>query len=168
MAEEPSESQDEDVAAEGAEEKPSGKKKLILFGLVGVLVLGAAGGGAAYFLGMFDGAQSETETAAAPEPVYFYELPQVTVNLSTIDERTSYLKMRVALELSNESLVKQIEPMMPRILDAFQVYLRELRTTDIRGSSGLFRLKEELQRRINIAVYPAKVNDVLFKELLVQ
>ena len=30
------------------------------------------------------------------------------------------------------------------------------------------RLKEELQRRVNIAVYPARVDDVLFKNVIVQ
>jgi flagellar FliL protein len=33
---------------------------------------------------------------------------------------------------------------------------------------GLYRLREEMLIRINAAVAPAKVNDVLFKELLVQ
>ena len=62
----------------------------------------------------------------------------------------------------------QIQPYLPRILDAFQVNLRELRPADLEGSSGLFRLKEELLRRINTAVYPARVEGVLFKEILVQ
>jgi flagellar FliL protein len=50
----------------------------------------------------------------------------------------------------------------------FQVYLRELRPADLEGSAGTFRLKEELLRRVNMAVHPAKVDAVLFKELLVQ
>ena len=49
-----------------------------------------------------------------------------------------------------------------------QGYLRELRPADLEGSAGLFRLKEELLRRINLSVYPAKVEGVLFKEILVQ
>ena len=57
---------------------------------------------------------------------------------------------------------------MPRIVDNFQVYLRELRVEDLRGSSGLYRLREELLQRVNAAAAPAKVTDVLFKELLIQ
>ena len=57
---------------------------------------------------------------------------------------------------------------MPRIVDNFQVYLRELRLEDLRGSAGLYRLREELLSRVNIAAQPAQVNDVLFKEMLVQ
>jgi flagellar FliL protein len=46
--------------------------------------------------------------------------------------------------------------------------LRELRTTDLDGSAGIYRLKEELARRVNVAIHPARVDAVLFKEILVQ
>ncbi|MCW2308328.1 flagellar basal body-associated FliL family protein [Rhodobium gokarnense] len=157
-----------DELEEGAEGKPSGKRKLILFGAIGFLVLG--GGAAAFLLGLFDSGPPEADTAQqeVQQEVYFYDLPELTVNLSTIDNRNAYLKMRISLEVDDQSVANKIEPYLPRILDTFQVYLRELRSTDLRGSSGLFRLKEELHRRINIAIYPAKVNDVLFKQLIIQ
>ncbi|WP_150525592.1 flagellar basal body-associated FliL family protein [Roseibium sediminis] len=167
---------DESAAAdeEGEEgaEGGGGKKKLILFGAIGLVVLAAAGGGAYYFL--FMGAEPEMpagEPGQPPvveqKPVVFYDLPEMTVNLST-DGRATYLKVRIALEVSDEEMVTKIEPFLPRILDAFQIYLRELRPADLEGSAGLFRLKEELLRRINLSVYPARVDGVLFKEILVQ
>ncbi len=58
--------------------------------------------------------------------------------------------------------------MMPRIIDNFQVYLRELRVEDLKGSAGMYRLREEMLIRVSAAVAPAKINDVLFKEMLVQ
>ena len=76
--------------------------------------------------------------------------------------------MSIALELSDASLVNAIEPNMPRVLDIFQIYLRELRVADLEGSAGLFRLKAELQRRINLAIYPAQIEAVLFREIIVQ
>ena len=159
----------EEQDGETEEVKPSSKKKLILFGLIGLLLLGGGGGAAAYFLGVFDSGEAETAAAApAPDPVFFYDLPEITVNLQTVDDREMFLKMRVALELEDQSVVAKIEPFLPRILDAFQFYLHEVRSTDLEGSAGLFRLKEELHRRINQAVYPIKVGDVLFKEILVQ
>jgi flagellar FliL protein len=57
---------------------------------------------------------------------------------------------------------------MPRIQDAFQVYLRELRASDLEGSAGLYRMKEELLRRINMEIHPREVTRVLFKEIIVQ
>ncbi|MEH0069583.1 flagellar basal body-associated FliL family protein [Pannonibacter sp. Pt2-lr] len=97
----------------------------------------------------------------------FYDLPEMTVNLST-EGRATYLRVRIALEVADQAMVDRISPYLPRILDAFQIYLRELRPADLEGSAGLFRLKEELLRRINLAVHPAKVDGVLFKEILIQ
>ena len=50
----------------------------------------------------------------------------------------------------------------------FQTYLRELRPTDLDGSAGLYRLKEELTRRVNAAIAPSRINAVLFKEIVIQ
>jgi flagellar FliL protein len=57
---------------------------------------------------------------------------------------------------------------MPRVLDMFQTYLREIRPEELRGSAGTWRLREELIARANIAVAPARVTDVLFTEMLIQ
>ena len=57
---------------------------------------------------------------------------------------------------------------MAKVVDAFQVYLRELRKSDLEGSAGIYRLKEELMRRVNVAIYPSHVDSILFKEILVQ
>ena len=78
------------------------------------------------------------------------------------------LKFKVSLEVKDPKLVAEIQPLMPRVEDSFQLFLRELRASDLEGSVGLYRLREELLRRVNIAVYPAKVDAVLFKEMIVQ
>lgn len=152
-------------------EKPSlfklTRMKLII--LAAVLVVG--GGAGAYLMGFFGGGGEEMEEAAAePEhpPAYFFDLPELTVNLSSVERRASFLKLRVTIEVDDAGVAHEIEPFMPRVMDAFQVYLREVRMTDLEGSAGLYRLKEELRRRINLAVHPAKVNAVLFKEILIQ
>lgn len=72
------------------------------------------------------------------------------------------------LELADQSMVAQIQPVMPRVIDSFQTYLRELRPSDLDGSAGLYRMKEELTRRVNVAIAPGKINAVLFKEIIVQ
>ena len=83
-------------------------------------------------------------------------------------ERVQYLKVKVVLEVKEEKQVEAIKPTMPRVTDIFQTYLRELRPSDLNGSAGLFRLKEELTRRVNVAIAPDQVNAVLFKEIVVQ
>ncbi len=158
--------------AEGAGAAAGGRrKKLVLFGAVGLVVLLAVAGGAYYFLMSSPQPVVTSDDPDMPQevqkPVVFFDLPEMTVNLAT-EGRTTYLKVRIALEVENRAMIDQIQPFLPRILDAFQIYLRELRPADLEGSAGLFRLKEELLRRINLSVYPAKVEGVLFKEILVQ
>ena len=102
------------------------------------------------------------------EPGVFYDLPDILVNLNTGDRRQSFLKMRVSLELAREQDIAQVEQVMPRIIDTFTIYLRELRLDDLRGSAGLYRLREELLRRVASDARPAQVRDVLFREMLVQ
>jgi flagellar FliL protein len=141
-------------------------RKLILIGAAAVLVLG---GGAAGYVVLHRG--HETKMAAAPvaKPAVFVDMPEVLVNLATTTgDRTQYLKVKVVLELADQGLMQQIQPVMPRVMDTFQTYLRELRPTDLDGSAGLYRLKEELTRRVNMAIAPNHVNAVLFKEIIVQ
>ena len=107
--------------------------------------------------------------APPPKPPVFIEVPDMLVNLvGSPGERVQYLKVKVVLEVKEEKQVEAIKPTMPRVTDIFQTYLRELRPTDLNGSAGLFRLKEELTRRVNAAVAPNEVNAVLFKEIVVQ
>jgi flagellar FliL protein len=131
----------------------------------GALLLGGGGYGAFAMLGH----EKHAEAAPAPKPAVFLDMPEVLVNLNNAgSDRTQYLKVKVVLELPDEKLSEEIKPEMPRIMDTFQTYLRELRPTDLDGSAGLYRLKEELTKRVNIAIAPNKVNAVLFKEIIVQ
>ena len=92
---------------------------------------------------------------------------------SAVDKRWSewmapIMKIKVVLEIGDPKVSEEVKPLLPRVEDAFQVFMRELRPSDLEGSAGMYRLKEELLRRVNMTVYPAKVDAVLFKELLVQ
>lgn len=152
-----------------------GRKKLILFIALPILLILGVGAGA-YFSGLLNGllhkgaaeaAKKDQQAAEVPATV-FYDLPEILVNLNSSGRKQNFLKIRVSLELESALDVGKIEAVMPRIIDNFQVYLRELRVEDLQGSAGMLRLREELMDRVNNAVKPAKVNDVLFKEMLVQ
>jgi flagellar protein FliL len=138
--------------------------KLIAIVAAALLLVGATGTTAYFFFG-----SNGARPSAGAKPAVFVDLPEVLVNLSnTGNDRVQYLKIKVVLELSDQTLVQQIQPVMPRVMDAFQTYLRELRPTDLEGSAGLYRLKEELTRRVNVAIAPTRINAVLFKEMVVQ
>ncbi|MHB1207635.1 MAG: flagellar basal body-associated FliL family protein [Rhodospirillaceae bacterium] len=171
----------------------SSKKKLLLL-IVLPLVLVLGGAAAAYFTGLADpllamfhkepaaeGATAEAGKEAAPKAAegehaaaapgaaaVMYALPEMLVNINTAGRTKNFLKIKVSLELNNEADINRVENVLPRIVDNFQVYLRELRLEDLQGAAGVYRLREELLNRVNAAVRPAQVKDVLFQEMIVQ
>jgi flagellar FliL protein len=160
----PPDDETEQPAAKPKRKLPS--LKMMIIAAAGLLVLGGGGAAGYLFLG---GASHDTPAQTAAKPAIFVDLPDVLVNLSNAgSDRTQYLKVKIVLELPDPTVVAQIQPLMPRVMDAFQTYLRELRPTDLDGSAGLYRLKEELTRRVNAAVSPNRITAVLFKEIVVQ
>jgi flagellar FliL protein len=159
--------------AAAAEDSAKGgkKKKLIIIGAVVLALLLAGGAGAFYFLGKKADAdktaQAAAEADAKNKPVY-YSLGDMIVNLSGEGKHPNYLKVKISLELADEKDLPLMDTIKPRIVDSFQVYLRELRIEDLRGSAGMYRLREELLMRVSEAAQPVRVRDVLFQEMLVQ
>ncbi|MCB1518446.1 MAG: flagellar basal body-associated FliL family protein [Hyphomicrobiaceae bacterium] len=154
---------------EAPAKKKLGKKQLIIIGGAAALVVALAGGAALFFLSGSGAAPADGAMVEAAAPTYFYDLPDIMVNLSPDESpEDHFLKLQVSLEVSDEAMVEVIGERVTRVLDAFQVYLRELRRSDLEGSAGIYRLKEELRRRVNLAVYPAQVDNILFREILVQ
>ncbi|MGE0751045.1 MAG: flagellar basal body-associated FliL family protein [Variibacter sp.] len=157
---------DNDVPEEGAPPKKSGKLKLIIIGVVALLLVGGGGGGAYFFF--FGHKEEKVAAAPVPKPPTFFDLPDVLVNLAGSGERAQFLKAKITLELADPTTVAQVQPVVPRVMDAFQLFLRQLRPSDLEGSAGAYRLKEELTRRVNAVIAPGRINAVLFKEMVVQ
>jgi flagellar FliL protein len=154
--------------ADGAGAIPAKKGKLkLLIALVGFVAI--LGGGGGWFFFMRGHGEEVHAEAPPPKPPSFVEVPDMMVNLvGAPGERVQYLRVKIVLEVKEEKQVEAIKPNLPRVTDLFQTYLRELRPSDINGSAGLFRLKEELTKRVNNAVAPQVVSAVLFKEIVVQ
>ena len=100
-------------------------------------------------------------------PGFYYDIPDMRVNLNT-DGKQKFLFLVVKLELPDQANMDKVELYIPRIVDHFQTYLRELRVEDLQGSTGIYRLRLELLERVNAAAPDLDVRDVLFQEMLVQ
>ncbi|HTT97705.1 MAG TPA: flagellar basal body-associated FliL family protein [Rhizomicrobium sp.] len=159
---------------QGFVKKLLGNKKLLIIAAAGLLlVLGGGGAGLYFFVFAAPKADATKEANAEPVPVTppqvaFYDVPDIIVNIQSADGSPAYLKLATSLELNNADEKAGMTALMPRIVDQFQGYLRELRIDDLKGSAGVLRLKEELLRRINVAAAPYHVRDVLLKEMIVQ
>lgn len=169
--------------AEAGTEMPAKKGINKLFIIIGAAAVVVLLGGAGLFFFMSSGSSSQASaeghaataegTAAGDHgaPVadtFIFNLEPMMVNLQSTDGTQNYMKLTVALEVANEHMMSEIQPRLAKVIDAFQVYMRELRKSDLEGSAGVYRLKEELLRRVNLAVYPARIESILFKEILVQ
>lgn len=182
------------AGGEDFEDKKGGRKKLIIIILVLLVILGGAGAGL-YFSGFLDpylkkgeaaegaaegehgkaaeGAESCVKDEHGKEVcgvagAQFLKIPDMIVNLNTEDGAPRYLRLSVQLEFKSAADMAEVEKVLPRVVDQFQTYLRELRVRDLRGSAGIYRLQAELLARVNQAAYPVEVQDVLFQEILIQ
>lgn len=188
-----SENEEVPAEAEGEAAPKKGKKKLVIIAAAvlllviigGVLASGVMGGGKkAEHEGTEEqateeehaseeggkgeeGGHGEKEKPNPNKPVY-YELPQFLVNLNTSTGKVSFIKMSVTLELKSQKALTVVDASKPRIVDTFNTYLRELRASDVQGSAGVYRLRDELLARLNATLEGEPVKDVLFSEIIIQ
>jgi len=175
------EAEDGTEKPEGAEAAPKkgllGKllsKKILMIAVPAlVVVLAGAGAGTYFFVIKPHGAEKDKvakaeEIPLTPPQVAFSDVPDILVNIQSNDGTPAYLKLSLSLEMDNDLAKTGMTALMPRLVDQFQSYLRELRIDDLKGSEGVMRLKEELLRRADAAAAPYKVRDVLLKQMIVQ
>lgn len=181
-----------EASVDGAE-KPAGKggkRKLLVVGLAVLVLAGAGAGGwfsgfipkmlghgggeghAAEERGGHGGAahgEGDKKDAKDEKPAtVFMDLPDIVANLNGGPRRAVFVKLKAKLELARPEDQATLTAAMPRVLDLFGAYLREMRPEELRGTAGTYRLREELLARTNLAAPPARVVAVLFTELLVQ
>jgi flagellar FliL protein len=175
--------------AEDGAEKPDGEaapkagklskllsKKMLMIAVPALVVLLAGSGAGTYFFVIKPHNDAKARLAKAAQPdvpltppqVAFSDVPDILVNIQSNDGTPAYLKLSLSLEMDNDLAKTGMQVLMPRMVDQFQAYLRELRLDDLKGSEGVVRLKEELLRRAAVAAAPYKVRDVLLKQMIVQ
>jgi len=183
MAEEKEAENDEtEEGVDGEDASKNPKKKLLLFiVLPAVIVLLAAIAGGLVFMGggnedevVLDDHGNPVESEikeskhASEEVPLFYQMPDILVNITgEEDGEQLVLQITIQLEVPDQDTIHQLDALLPRVVDQYQAFLRELRVEDIKGSAGNYRLRLELLRRVNLALAPAHVNDVLIEKLLV-
>jgi flagellar FliL protein len=163
MAKKPNPKTADPEAEEAGASARGGKKKLVI---AAVAALALAGGGGFYLVKKPGSGPRPDEK----KPVAFVDIQEMTVNLASEpnQDRPRFLKFKVVLEVKDAKIVPDVQPLLPRVQDIFQMFVRELRPSDLEGSGGIHKLREELLRRVNIAVAPTRVDAVLFKEVVVQ
>lgn len=114
-----------------------------------------------------DIAQSSTPNPNEVIVNSYLNLEPIIVNLLSSNNKQNYAKLTLTLQLSSDQEIQKVEAKLPIIIDAIQGFLRELRAEDFNGSGNTLLLKEELLKRVNRTTYPLVVNDILFREIVI-
>ncbi len=161
------------------EEKPKKSKlKLIIIIVLALLILGG-GGFAVYMLFLKKPApaplpdnQTAQTTKAAPIADKKEVLPQIEIDpfiVNLADQNAKrYLKVKIALELSNKDLEEEIKKRTPEIRDMITMLLSSKTYADVATFDGKLALKTALISRLNSIVTKGKITNVFFVDFVVQ
>lgn len=124
------------------------KSKLIFLIAAGVLVLGAVGGGAAYFI--YSGAKDAAKEHA-PVPPKFIPLEPFTVNLQKSEEGEKFLQAGITLKIANlnPAFEEKIKASMPEIRSRLLLLLSSKRDSELISIDGKKKLAREIISETN-------------------
>lgn len=161
-----------------ATEPKSGKKPMLL--IIAALVVALGGGGAAFMMmgggkpsvaAPADGGDAKGEGDGAHKPTVgngpITEFPPIIVNLNE-PEGTRYLKTVIAISLSDDSLVAEVDRLKPVIKDQFIRELSELNFRQTMGAKNKLAVKKRLLKRFNELLGPDAGTDLFLTEFIVQ
>lgn len=105
----------------------------------------------------------EEENAMGP----LYSLDTMIVNLSDQGGKR-YLRVTMALELSDPDAVATIESRLPQVRDAILMILPTKTYDDISTTDGKIALRSQVMENINNLMTKGRVNNIYFTEFVVQ
>lgn len=165
--------------AEGEDEPKSSRRRLIIFIVAGVLVFGGIGGGLMYFaenpdalsvigLNVSGGDVSLAERSAPEEESYYVETGEIIADLKVPRGKRGIIRVLMILETGSKEDNRWIRAVMPKIIDAAQVYLRQKTPDELRGTEASKKTRKELLEALNQVARPTVIRNLLFRHLVVQ
>jgi flagellar FliL protein len=150
------------------------KKVLIIIISVGVLFTGLVGAG--FFIlwnkvskmpldpsRVEEMAVEEEQNVIGP----LYALETMIVNLADQGGKR-YLRVTMALELSDLEALATIESRLPQVRDAVLMILPTKNYDDVSTTDGKIALRQQVMEKINALMTKGRVNNIYFTEFVVQ
>jgi flagellar FliL protein len=134
-------------AAETEAPAPNSKKKLVIFGLAGVLILAIAGGAVWYFFLRDTGKHAEEAKAVAAEPT-FMVLDPFTVNLQR-EDGDQFLQIGITLKVASPELADKARQRLPEIRSRLVFLLSSKRASELLPIEGKRKLAQEIMSETN-------------------
>lgn len=159
--------QEEKKTQEVEEAKPKSKGALVKWIIIGVaaLVLIVAGAAAVLY---FTKGSSKKEAAVKEAPVTaVWSMEPFIVNL--VDNNGErYLKVAIELEISDKSIVPELNKLKPKLRDNVLDLLTAKSYKDLVDMVGKQRLRDEIMMRLNSFLTGGKITKVYFTEFVIQ
>jgi flagellar FliL protein len=96
-----------------------------------------------------------------------YSLDTMIVNLSDHGGKR-YLRVTMALELSDPDAVAVIENRLPQVRDVILMILPTKSYDDVSSTDGKIALRNQMMEKINELMTKGRVNNIYFTEFVVQ
>lgn len=150
------------------------KTVLIIIISVAVLFMGMVGAG--FFILWNKISQMPMDTATVEELAVeeeenvigpLYSLDTMIVNLAGHGGKR-YLRVTMALELSDPEAMTTIESRLPQVRDAILMILPVKTYDDVSTTDGKIALRAEVMEKINELMTKGRVNNIYFTEFVVQ
>ncbi len=150
--------------------------KTVLIIIISVVVLFMGMVGAGFFILWSKISQIPQDSAMAEEIAVeeeenvigpLYSLDTMIVNLADNGGKR-YLRVTMALELSESDAVATIESRLPQVRDAVLMILPAKRYEDVSTTDGKIALRSEVMEKINTLMTKGRVNNIYFTEFVVQ
>ncbi|MGN7610672.1 flagellar basal body-associated FliL family protein [Magnetococcales bacterium HHB-1] len=154
------------------EDSGGGLARLLMM-VIPALLIGLAGG---FFIGQsvmedatLDGMKTDPPASKEPKTMVggIFALAPFVVNLN--EERGNrYLKVTIKLEMDNEKLRPELERRKPQLRDLILSILTAKSSAELQALEGKFRLREEIQSRVNNALVNGSVTRVYLTDFMIQ
>lgn len=99
---------------------------------------------------------------AAASDITFVPIEPILISLQ---EPNRHLRFRAQLEVGRNHQ-REVEQLMPRIVDVLNSYLRALEPADLADGRSLSRLRAQMLRRVQIVTGSGRVHDLLIMEFV--
>jgi len=153
------------------ETKPGKGSKLVLILSLVLALVGGGGGFYAIYSGLLFGAQEAHDDAEpmdkTPEPladVGFVKIEPILISFPQ-GAISRHLRFSAHLEVPSDHL-RDVESVLPRVVDVLNGYLRALEPKDFEHPAALIRLRAQMLRRVQIVTGPGRVRDLLIADFI--
>ncbi|HEY1795499.1 MAG TPA: flagellar basal body-associated FliL family protein [Stellaceae bacterium] len=141
---------DLDVEEEDANPRKPSLMKLIVMALVGLLVLGGAGGAVWYFVlgGKASLSGGGNKKVEAPLP-YFLEMKPIVVSVPSKAGPSRFVQIGLGLELAGADSGTLITAILPQVQDAIRQTVLGFKSEDLQDQASLEKVRSALLTNLN-------------------